>query len=281
MEMAGKLAIVLALVLASGAVVACLVTRFGFRIARTGSGLAFVIPSYGLDGEPIRVLRVGGGNQSATYLDDDWAMPYGSYIKRFDLVFEAGVPVRDVLMLGGGGYSYPKHLLTSRADVALDVVEIDPAITRIAWRWFYLDRLAAYLSAEPGQRLGLITADGRSYLQRCEKRYDAILNDTFRGNKPARTLATLEAVRQCKQRLNPGGLYLANVIASFEGEDSQLLRDVVATLRQEFENVSVVPCWNSTARTVDNKLVIATDTDHAWPQAYRGNLERGGRVLRD
>lgn len=262
-------------------VIGLVARHLGFRVARVKSGFAYVVPSYGLDGEPIRVLRIGGGNQSATYLDDDWAKPFGHYIEKFDLIFEAGPPIHKVLMLGGGGYSYPKHLLTTHRDVSIDVVEYDQAVTDLAWKYFYLDELEAYLSSEPARRFGLVTADGRSYLKSCAKRYDAILNDTFQGNRPAKSLATLQAVREYKRHLNPGGVYITNVIAAFEGEGSRLLRDVVATLQREFAHVCAVPCWDSSATTVDNKLVIATDSDFRPAQAYRGDLCRGGQVLRD
>lgn len=281
MSMVGVIGLVLVVVVALCVIAALVARHLGFHVARIKSGLAFVVPSYGLDGEPVRVLRIGGGNQSATYLDDDWARPYGHYIEKFDLIFEAGIPIHRVLMLGGGGYSYPKHLLTTHHDVSIDVVEYDQAVTDLAWKYFYLDELEAYLSAEPEERLGLVTADGRSYLKACPKRYDAILNDTFQGNRPAKSLSTLQAVRQYKRHLNAGGVYVTNVIAALEGDGSKLLRDVVVTLQQEFAHVCAIPCWNSTATTVDNKLIVASDTLHDWPQAYRGNLSRGGEVLLD
>ena len=80
----------------------------------------------------VRVMNVAGTMQSATYLDDDTYcdLPY-AYTCDYDSMFFAGVPVRDVLVLGGGGYSYPKHLIAHHPETYVTCVEIDPVITAI------------------------------------------------------------------------------------------------------------------------------------------------------
>ena len=111
----------------------------------------------------MRVLQVGGVYQSATYLGPRRMEPVFSYYRAFDLAFTVRPKTRRALMIGGGGYAWPKHVLACRSgNVTVDVVEIDPAVTYAALRWFYLDEAMAQ---HPG-RLRLVTDDGRAYLER-------------------------------------------------------------------------------------------------------------------
>ena len=83
----------------------------------------------------------------------------------------------------------------------MDVVEIDPKITEIARKYFYVDKLIKDFSLEENHRLNLINDDGRTYLNENNTKYDAILNDAFSGDNPAKTLTTLENIRNIKQSL--------------------------------------------------------------------------------
>lgn len=44
---------------------------------------------------------------------------------------------KNFLMIGGGGYSFPKYLLANYPDATIDVVEIDPKMTEIAKEYFF------------------------------------------------------------------------------------------------------------------------------------------------
>ena len=135
------------------------------RFYRTKFGPAVVCTTTGPDGRAVRLLLVGRSVQSATYVDEEYrAEPVFDYYLAFDLMFDAKPDIERVLMVGGGGYAYPKHIIATRPEVHMDVVEIDPAITRIALTDFYL---AEYLSDFPfggTYDLGRICADGCDYL---------------------------------------------------------------------------------------------------------------------
>ena len=230
------------------------------------------------DGQPVRVLASGRSFQSATYTAEDaWYVPVFEYYYLYDLMFELGRPVRNVLMLGGGGYSYPKWLLLNHPQVHIDVVEIDPAVTDLARRYFYLDRLEGLFgekgTQEPGS-LRLVQDDGRSYLDQANTRYDAILNDTFAGAEPPAELASVQAARRAHDLLAPGGAYLSNVIGSLDGRDAHYLRSVVRTLEQAFSHVYVVPCMRESSSRPGNNIVVATDSDVEFPVGR--SLNTGG-----
>ena len=201
------------------------------------------------------------GHESAAYVDENrWTELVFEYTKMYDLMFNSSKEIKDTLLIGGAGYSYPKHYISKFPDKTMDVVEIDPMVTEIARKYFYLDRLIEEYNTEETGRLKLITEDGRTYLNRNEKKYDAILNDAFSDTTPAATLTTLEAVKNIKKSLNENGLYLTNIISSLDGENSKFMKAEVKTLKEAFLNVYVIPCVTTDdLETPQNNMVIATD----------------------
>ena len=63
------------------------------------------------------------------------------YTKMYDLMFDTEKEIKNTLLIGGAGYSYPKHYISKYIDKNMDVVEIDPMVTEIAKKYFYLDKL--------------------------------------------------------------------------------------------------------------------------------------------
>lgn len=234
--------------------------RHGIRSFQTMAGRAWVIPSYDAGGEPTRVLRVSGANQSATYVGDTlWAATPSVYIQKFDLVFDAPIPVRNVLMLGGGGFSFPKQLVSTHPEARVDVVEIDPTIVSLARRFFYLDRLIAEYDTEQTGRLQIFVQDACEYLRESQSVYDAVINDIFAGREPAREFLSSRTLELVRGHLKSGGIYAVNVVSPASGPKSQVLHDVVAACRGTFEYVAVASCSSCDERDVDNRIVIASD----------------------
>lgn len=228
---------------------------------------------YNLDynGEKVRNLYIDGGNESATFIDEKlcYELVY-EYTKYYDLMFESDKEIKDVLMIGGAGFSYPKYYISHYLDKNIDVVEIDGKVIELAKKYFYLDKLIEEFDLENNNRLNIIEQDGRAYLNQCTKKYDAILNDAFAGETPAETLTTLEAAQKIYNSLNEDGLYLSNVISSIEGEDSKFLKSEVKTLKQVFKNVYVVPCnYIEELEQRQNCMVIATDAE----LDFEGNIK--------
>ena len=97
-------------------------------------------------GEPVRVMQMGGVYQSATYLDPQKVNePVFTYYKAFDNLFAAPAAfcrqTPNILLLGGGAFSYPKHLLHTHASATIEVVEIDRHVVDMARDYFYLSDL--------------------------------------------------------------------------------------------------------------------------------------------
>lgn len=233
------------------------------------------------DGSLVRVLEVGGVYQSSTYLDERRAEPVFKYYLSFDAVFEIVPEVHRVLMIGGGGYAWPKHVLPAHDGVTLDVVEIESAITEAAKRWFFLSEA---MEQHPG-KLKLITADGRTYLDKHaaneDIQYDAIVIDAFSGNEPVLSLATVEAFEAAKACLTSDGVLLANVVSNDGGADVGFLRDMVATAHEVFADVNIVAVEDDSFAIEDNYLLVASGRKVQLNGAIGYDKNFLGEVIRD
>lgn len=225
-----------------------------------------------LYGTRMRVLDVEGSLQSATLLGVRWCELPFPYLNLYDRMFDADLAIRDVCVLGGGGYAYPKHLVAHHHHVRMDVVEIDPEITQIARRHFYLDELEERYGAEGSGRLRITHQDALGFLAAAHDRgrtYDAILNDCFAAGEPDGPLASSDALGLVRSCLADGGLYLANVVSALEGPLAESLMALVSNLSTAFEHVWAVPCDRAPRDETDNIMVIASQANHRMQGAMR------------
>ena len=219
------------------------------------------------DGEKVRYYMQSGAYSSATYLDENkkYDLVY-DYLKKYDLMFDFR-DVKDVAMIGGAAYQYPKYYISHFPDKTMDVVEIDPESTRIAKEYFYLEDLISDYNLEENKRLGLYNEDGRIFLSNSDKKYDAVLNDAFSGEVPVGTLATVEAAQIVKDSLNDDGAYISNVLGAIGGGKGKFMRAEIKTLQKVFKHVYVVNVRENVKDTsYSNRMVIATDNDDFEPK---------------
>ena len=213
-------------------------------------------------GERVRLMNVGIGFESATFIDESrkYDLVF-QYLQYYDLMFKSQNHIKDCLMIGGAGYGYPKYYISKYMNNNMDVVEIDGQVTELAKKYFYLDDLIKDYNTENNERIKIYTEDGRTYLNRNTKKYDAILNDAFSGETPAKTLTTIETVKEIKKSLNDGGLYLTNIIGALEGDNSKFIKAEVNTIGKVFKNVYVIPVNMTDNTSKANFMVIGTDQD--------------------
>ena len=180
-------------------------------------------------GKPIEALATDPYfTQSAMFFDsDDHVFEYSRY---YHLTRHFKPDLRNVLVIGGAGYSVPKDFLRRYEQVTIDVVEIDPQMTQIAEQFFKLKQ-------DP--RLRITHEDGRTFLRSSEpSKYDAILMDAFGSlfSVPYQ-LTTVEAVREMRRNLRDDGVVIFNLGSSIEGPASRFLHAELATYRAVFPNV--------------------------------------------
>lgn len=235
------------------------------RLFRTSEGLCVVKTVLGPHRLPVRVMQIGGVYQSATYFNERRLEPVFSYYRSFDLAFDYCHSGARALMIGGGGYAWPKHVLAGGRDLhRFDIVELDPVITKIARKYFFLDEA---LALNPGV-VHLIADDGRSYLERYDNQpYDCIVLDAFSGSEPVGSLSTCEFASLARGCLTKDGAILANVVSEEAGADISFLRNLAASFATAFKHVYAVPCDEDPFAVEDNYLLVATDS---------GIVPRGG-----
>jgi spermidine synthase len=110
-------------------------------------------------------------------------------------------------MLGLGGGTLPLALDELFPDVAQDVVEIDPAVTRVAREYF---------GFAPSERVRIIEQDGRVYVKRAAQRgerYDLVMLDAFNGEYIPEHLMTREFLEEVRSLLADGGVLVANTFS--------------------------------------------------------------------
>ena len=265
MAVAIAVAIVVAAIVAAGLVCRYRRRQEIFIRFQTMQGPVLVYTIRDDDGRLVRVMESQGAYESAAYMDDDlrYELVFG-YHRAYNHVFDPGVPVESMLVIGGGGFAYPEYVVSHHPETHVDVVEIDPMVISIAQRYFFLDRLVAEYDIEATGQLEVICMDGREYLDAGGRRYDAIFNDCFQGRSPVMSLASVEAARSIKGCLNPGGVYMSNVISSLSGEDAAFISSVVKTLSEVFEHVFVIAGLPDSPAERDNNIVVATDGGQSY-----------------
>ena len=202
-------------------------------------------------GRPIKVLRVNDENSSAMYTDKDEGLVFE--VLRYYRLVEYFVPdFKSTLMIGGSGYAFPKDYLKRYRHAQMDVVEIDPGLTKLAKLYFNLPE---------DERLSIYHEDGRTYLNKNKRMYDAIFMDAYKSMLTIPfQLTTKEAVEKIYESLNTRGAVFANVISSLDPETNAFLRAELATYESVFPRVMLFavqyPHPDKTEKTYFQNLML-------------------------
>src|SRR4051794_25126687 len=151
-----------------------------------------------------RVIREGGaetlviGGLAASHVDlEDPTRLDFPYMRRIadvlDVAAPAGRPLA-VLHLGAGLGSLARYVEATRPGSEAHLVDIDPAVARLAGRRVEVADARAALAARP------------------KRSCDVVIGDVFDGPRTPRHLTTLEFAAEVRRVLRPAGVYLANLI---------------------------------------------------------------------
>lgn len=111
------------------------------------------------------------------------------------------------LMIGLGGGTISNVLLELYPALTIDLVEVDPAVLKVATEYFGFVETA---------RSKVHIIDGRVFTRRAVQRgekYDLIILDAYTGEYIPEHLMTLEFLQDIKQLLTPAGIVVANTFA--------------------------------------------------------------------
>lgn len=211
-----------------------------------------VMKSSGNEKERLVTLYLDQLTHSCSDLGDPSNLQY-RYIRSYREIVEWRAGSRkafNTLSIGGGGYTFPRFLEAKYPMARIDVVEIDPEITRVS---------KEYLGIAPASGIRTFNEDGRWFAMNHHERgtYDFIFLDAFNDLSIPYHLTTKEYALELKRLLAKEGLLVANVIDRFE--KGSFLPAYIRTLEAVFGSgmVHLVTLGGDDRKGVDNRVVIA------------------------
>jgi spermidine synthase len=220
-----------------------------------------------LDQQGLRILSFDGTTESRMSLRDPLSGHF-EYTEFFHMPWLWNTQLNNVLMVGLGGASIQRAFAHYYPDVSIETVEIDPVVLAVAREYFYFKE-------SPRQQVHL--EDGRVFLRRARKQYDAILMDAYTENRYGsflpQHLVTKEFFEVAKARLTTNGVLAYNVIGNLRGWRTDLLGAMYKTLKSVFPQVHVFPATES-----HNVVLLATQSK--VPASLPGLQHRATILLR-
>lgn len=153
----------------------------------------------------------------------------------------------NAMFIGGGGYTFPRYMEAVYPNSNLDVVEIDPDVTRVVYE---------ELGLPAGSRIATYNMDGRLFFMNgsAKGKYDVILGDAFNDLSIPWHLTTLEFTQKLRDSLKPNGFFLANIIDN--PKRGAFVRPYVNTLKQVFPYVTIAAMGEGWKSFAQNTLIV-------------------------
>lgn len=178
-------------------------------------------------GIPVEALIIDHLTHSYTDLQNPYNLDY-NYLKiyeEFMLWRHSDGDTINTLFIGGGGYTFPRYVEKKYPHAKINVVEIDPEVTKVAYQFLGIPR---------DTRIKSFNEDARWFVmnQKKEALYDFIFLDAYNDLSIPYHLTTKEFVAQLKPLLKKDGVILANLIDDIK--EGRLLPSYIRTLEEVF-----------------------------------------------
>lgn len=149
--------------------------------------------------------------------------------------------VDSLLVIGLAAGTVPQQYTAIHGPIPIDGVEIDPAIVEVGRRFFDMQ--------EPNLRVHV--ADGRTFLQQSDLRYDVVVVDAYRLPYIPWHLTTVEFFQEIHDHQTEEGVVAINV--GHTPGDWRLVEALATTMRQVYPSVHVIAVPETF-----NTIVVAT-----------------------
>lgn len=160
--------------------------------------------------DDVRCMKFGrqaAGRQTCQSLKDRDLLVFDYTRMMMAALYLDPAPQR-ILIIGLGGGTLPHTLQQILPAARIDAVEVDPAVVRVARRFF---------GFVPGPATTVFEEDGRVFAKRMGKRgarYDLVMLDAFDHEYIPEHLLTREFLQEVKALLAPRGVLAANTFAT-------------------------------------------------------------------
>jgi spermidine synthase len=142
--------------------------------------------------------------------------------------------VRDVLIIGGGDGGTLEEVLKHQSVARATMVELDPGVVELARE--YLPGINRRAFDDP--RTELVFGDGVKFVADTAQRFDVILVDSTDPVGPGEVLFTESFYTDCRARLRPGGIVVAQSGNAFA--EHERLHACMARLGNVFRDTSFI-----------------------------------------
>ena len=159
-----------------------------------------------------------------------------------DLAVAYTPQITNALCVGLGVGIVPNEF--AHAGVDVDVVEINPAVVPVAKELFDCDI----------DQMNLEIGDGRYFINKATKLYNAVIVDAFLGDSSPSHLMTREAFQSIKRILSPDGVLVMNTFGDFQPGKDFFTASLDKTLRQVFPSVLIHTSGNGNVFFVASQL---------------------------
>lgn len=163
------------------------------------------------------------------------------------------------LFMGGGAYTLPRRVAEDDPGARITVVELDPAVTRMAYRFFGVRQEHGIVSMHGDARAVASTLPRGAW--------DRVVVDVYGGGEQVpHHLVTMEAMALVRSLLKPDGIALLNVIGVARGEGECRFWSVVRTAAVSFPAVRLYVHVGRDFPDRQNFLLAASlDPAYAFP----------------
>ena len=162
---------------------------------------------------------------------------------------------QSVLVIGLGGGTIPRALAQLTPQATVDVVEIDPAVVRVA---------KAYFRFAESPKVRTFAQDGRVFVKRAlreQRKYDLVMLDAFDHEYIPEHLLTREFLQETRKLLSTNGVLVANTFSSSRLYD-----------HESVTYAAVFPTFFNLKR--DNRIIIASAAPLPSKDQLQANAER-------
>lgn len=174
------------------------------------------------------------------------------------LLFNPSPGAIEIIGLGGG--SLAKYCHRYLPDASIVAVEIDPDVIAVRGQFFM---------PPESDRFEIVCGDGAEFVRRDSRACDILLVDGFdKDGQPAR-LCSSEFYRDCRSRLNLGGILVVNLCDDYWKHGS-----ILARIREHFECTIDLPMKIGMNRIIFAFRDERRPLDHAALLKTAGDLDR-------